>query len=140
MQLQNFLRSHGFLEKARELTPHLPTAQFLSERHLILYSLFCLESEPIKKEFFWLLFDMYGPSWIPLPKDYHFSYWEGFSKFHNAIEKALHSDPAVTRLFVEARNGIVHQAATAMLGRYRLWQDQVAKHIRRLLCLTTESI
>lgn len=98
-------------------------AEFISPQHICLYSLFCKETDPMRKQFFWLLFDMIGPFWTPLPQAYHFAYWKGFESIQAQLTAQLNN--------IELNlPTLAHQAATIMLKNHHQWFKQIKETIR----------
>lgn len=61
----------------------------VDERQLIRYLLYLFEegssNSEIESKLLWNLFDMYGPSWSPLPDKYHFDFWNAFAILRGEI-------------------------------------------------------
>lgn len=111
-----------FLQKVREAIPISCVADFISINHLYLYSLYCMEKDPLRKQFFWNLFDMIGPFWTPLPKEYHFSYWKGFESIHAEFSDYLVGE----NIDLEYK---AHEVACHMLERHHHWTAKVMRTI-----------
>jgi len=95
-------------------------ADYISQHHVQQYGFFLLEkisrgSTPTS-EFFFQLFDMYGPVWSPMPDDYHFNYWETFEKSRPQLESAL-SNPTVQELYERIRRALVCEVAALCESR-----------------------
>lgn len=108
-----------FLNKVKTAITFPEVARFISEHHLFLYSLYCKERHVLRRQFFWHLFDMIGPFWTPLPKEYHFAYWNAFEAIHDELSEALQD---IKDIDLE---GYAHQAAKAILQRYENWTAEV---------------
>ncbi len=118
----------SFLEMAKASIELRDVANFVSKSHVYLYALYCLEHQSLRKQFFWLLFDMIGPFWTPLPKDYHFAYWNGFLKIETEIKENVIAPREENAAYA------AHCAAELILNKYNGWARSIKSHVEDSTC------
>ncbi len=92
---------------------------------MTLYLLHLHCNVPLAKRFFWLIFDMMGPMWTPLPKSYHLSYWEAFGTI-----------PRHELDFPLDHISIAHFAAKRLIKHQHRWINDIGTIIGVEPCLT----
>jgi len=114
LEMERFLSNKMFLENIQNNCKIEDVSNFISENNLIHYLLYLLEKTISKNcketEFLFLLFDMYGPIWSPMPDEYHIDFLQAF----NANEKVLIKSNVFSKLsnyYIELRNVIIHKIA-----------------------------
>lgn len=132
--LKDLLPTDFLISKVRaNLTDH-QLKNYLNSIHIILYSLYKFaENDPgdILKEhyrqFFYLLYDMYGPIWTPMPKYFHLGYWNAFESVSNyftpiKLASAYH-------FYLQNCSTIIYQLAQHMVCKHQHWCDSIKKKI-----------
>lgn len=99
---------------------------FISRAHIIQYSLYLLERNEFGvsefSEFYYQIFDLYGPIWSPLPDDYHLSYLEVFEQYEPFIEDFLKTK-SINETYKNIRFSIIRTIA-ALMDKRRIHQQQ----------------
>lgn len=126
LELINLLSQNIYLNQVKSacLIPDVAN-KWINHNHLVQYSLYKLEEIHFGKgkvsEFLQLLFDMYGPSWSPLPDSYHLSYLDAFSKVNEAMN-SFFSNEFVKKTYLCIRDQLLQQII--YLFKKRRFQQQ----------------
>ncbi|OGZ97179.1 MAG: hypothetical protein A2676_04205 [Candidatus Sungbacteria bacterium RIFCSPHIGHO2_01_FULL_51_22] len=123
-ELQKVLSHHKLLERVRGRCAVRPVKTFIDSRHVIRYLLWHLEKkrhdQSASAEFLWLLWDMYGPIWSPLPDAYHRDYWKGFEGLDEDIERIPEYNQ-LCKAYAANRRIILFRVAHVCTERRRAW-------------------
>ena len=103
----------------------------MSEDHLARYMMYCIEKclvkEKVYTEFLWQLFDMYGPSWTPMPRNWHLDFYAAFEKSSQKIEQSIKND--LLKEYSKLRKRIFYKLSSICEKRRRLWLSGINTEI-----------
>jgi hypothetical protein len=92
-KIKKVINKNGLLEQIKKEFKIKDLRDFISIKHLIRYYFYVFEKElkidEKSTEFLWLVQDMYGPLWLPLPIEYHLEFMrvlENFKTFRKVPE------------------------------------------------------
>lgn len=122
--VRKIISHYDLLSELRSNLSVMAVDKFMSSDHLVRYLLFSFEESPRAREFLWLLFDMYGPIWSPLPDSYHLDFWDGFT----AIQDYCISLPEYASLkkeYQKRRRFILNHIAGLCLERQTVWHKTI---------------
>jgi hypothetical protein len=113
-EMEKFLSNKILLANIQKNCEIEDVSNFISENNLIHYLLYLLEKDisanSKETEFLFLLFDMYGPIWSPMPDEYHIDFLQAYK----ANEKLFIKSNGFSKLlgyYIESRDVIIHKIA-----------------------------
>lgn len=90
--LNKVINENNLLEKLIENLEENQVKQYVSNNDIIRYLLKYLDEKEYGKnkiaDFLDQVFELYAPSWSPMPVIFHLDYWNGFSKIQKDIDEA----------------------------------------------------
>lgn len=82
--LLEYIENHKILDKIKSLVKNKSLRDYLNSQHIMYYLLYLLEKniwdDEVIREFYYQIFDMYGPIRTPLPDRFHLKYVQIFEE------------------------------------------------------------
>ena len=72
------------------------------------------------------VFELYAPSWSPMPVIYHLDYWNGFEKILNEIDDLCLK---IVEDYKKQRFAIIKLALSSLEQNYILWKENIDKEL-----------
>lgn len=89
--LNNLINQNNLLEKLKQNLEEKQVKQYVSNKDIIRYLLKYIDEKIYGKnkfaDFLDQVFELYAPSWSPMPVIFHLDYWNGFEKIQSDIDK-----------------------------------------------------
>ncbi len=131
-----FIENKGLLQilNSKLKIKGLIESKVIDTNEIVRYLLYIFEEDLSisveNTELLWNLFDMFGPSWSPLPKDYHFDFWEGFSHFKQEITP-LPEFKSLNKDYKKYRKSLLKEIMYICNKRYKKWQSNIKNIINK---------
>ncbi len=91
--LNNLINQNNLLEKLKQNLEEKQVKQYVSNKDIIRYLLKYIDEKIYGKnkfaDFLDQVFELYAPSWSPMPVIFHLDYWNGFEKIKSDIDKII---------------------------------------------------
>jgi hypothetical protein len=72
------------------------------------------------------VFELYAPSWSPMPVIYHLDYWNGFEKILKEIDKLCLK---IEDDYKKYRFTVIKESLNSLLNNYKLWKEDIDKKL-----------
>ncbi len=123
--LDEMMRQHNLLSQVKGTSQIKPVADYIDFYHLQQFFVYLLErianKDPKIIEFYYQLFDMYGPIWSPLPDEYHLDFLQTFISNEQKFTSLINGD--IMSKYLLARKSLITNVAELCLSRYKtFWQ------------------
>lgn len=132
--LQKSLVTGGLVERVRSRCTLRPVRSYIDASQVVRYALWHFENAhsgwSASSEFLWLMWDMYGPIWSPLPDAYHRDFWKGF-KGLDADIKRLPEYARLSKGYAAQRRAILSSALRSCDERQRDWLKNINALLQR---------
>lgn len=130
--LERLIKKYRLLEQVRSQCKLRQVSTFIGQNHVTRYLLWRLEIElsgrNISSEFLWLLWDMYGPIWSPLPDSYHLDFWYGFTGLDKTTERIAESRSLLLE-YSRYRQAIFFSVARSCIKRRQSWLKSIKNNM-----------
>lgn len=124
-ELQSLLTHSDASERINNALPMEQLREYNQLSHLTRFSLYLLEERELLRDFWLQLFEMYAPSWSPLPVDFHL----GFTGAYHAQEDWLRARLQPLRAaYGEAADRLLEETAFQLSERHNQYWQAYSKH------------
>lgn len=134
-KVEDFVRTNKITEKIRKNIKTKDVSKFINDEIFIRYILYLLEKNSSKdkdtKELMWNLFDMYGPSWSPMPPSYHLDFWNGLKNMEGEIE-AMDDFKIIQTGYSKNRKYILSEITKIVYEKHKIWKNKINRLIKKI--------
>lgn len=126
--LNNIIDSENILEILRENLEEEQVKKYVSNNDIIRYLLKYIDEKLYGKnkisDFLDQVFELYAPSWSPMPVIFHLDYWNGFDKIQKNIDKICKE---ISDSYSKYRYSIIEQILNALEENNKTWKADIDK-------------
>jgi hypothetical protein len=131
--LEEFIEKHKLLEVTRQGSKIKQVQDYIDKNLIIQYLIYyfekTLKKDDLTLEFTWLLFDMYGPIWSPMPIRFHFDFWDTFENLKKRLDRIKIND--ILKQYAKDRAVIIKTLAFICVNRRKNWEKDINKLINK---------
>lgn len=129
--LESVSLNHQLLFELRHALNIDQLKTFFNEEHVLRHAIWQLElahGNPDFAEFLFQAFDMYGPSWSPMPTDFHFDFWNA-AKVLEGVLRAAPEYEILSAAYKAAREPLIKQIADIFQERRESWVERMKQQV-----------
>lgn len=130
--LNNQINSNNLLKKLKESLEEEQVKKYVTNNDIIRYLLKYLDEKIYGKnklaDFLDQVYELYAPSWSPMPVIFHLDYWDGFSKIQNEIEEVSNK---VLENYTKCRLSIIREILDSLEENNKKWKEDVKNEYNR---------
>lgn len=130
-KINNLINKNNLLEKLKENLEEKQVKQYVTNNDVIRYLLKYIDEKIYGKnkvaDFLDQVFELYAPSWSPMPVIFHLDYWNGFSKIQKDIDCLSSS---ILDVYKEYRLLIIKEILDSLEENYKSWQKAIKNNIK----------
>ena len=124
--LNEKISKNSILNKLKENLEENQVREYVSNNDIIRYLLKYLDEKVYGKnrisDFFDQVFELYAPSWSPMPVIFHLDYWNGFSKIQKDIENIASE---ILEDYKTYRLSILREAIESLEMNNKIWKEKI---------------
>lgn len=126
--LNEKILKNNILNKLKENLEESQVREYVSNNDIIRYLLKYLDEKVYGKnkisDFFDQVFELYAPSWSPMPVIFHLDYWNGFSKIQEEIENIACETLEDYKIY---RLSILREAIESLEINNKVWKEKIER-------------
>ncbi len=128
--LNKLINENNLLEKLKENLVEEQVKKYVTNNDIIRYLLKYMDEKEYGKnkiaDFLDQVFELYAPSWSPMPVIFHLDYWKGFSKIQEDIDKLSNK---IIKNYKQYRLLITKEILNSLETNNRIWKEDIRKII-----------
>lgn len=128
--LNKLINEKNLLEILKENLEENQVKEYVSNNDIIRYLLKYLDEKIYGKnkiaDFLDQVFELYAPSWSPMPVIFHLDYWNGFDKILEELEKV---SLELVEDYKKNRYEIVNEILETLEENNELWKEKIKMHM-----------
>lgn len=105
--------------------------EYIDADHIIRFIIYNIEkrlNNNVYAEFLWQLFDMYGPSWSPMPKEWHLDFYDAFERSSKEVSSII--DSRILMDYKKIRSILFYGISSVCETRRKAWLNNMRKEIK----------
>lgn len=126
--LNNLINQNNLLEKLKQNLEEKQVKQYVSNKDIIRYLLKYIDEKIYGKnkfaDFLDQVFELYAPSWSPMPVIFHLDYWNGFSKIQKEIDNITNE---IIDSYKKYRLLIIKEILDSLEINNKIWKENISK-------------
>lgn len=126
--LNKLINKNNLLEKLKENLEEKQVKQYVSNKDIIRYLLKYIDEKIYGKnkfaDFLDQVFELYAPSWSPMPVIFHLDYWNGFSKIQKEIDNITNE---IIDSYKKYRLLIIKEILDSLEINNKIWKENISK-------------
>lgn len=126
--LNKLINKNNLLEKLKENLEEKQVKQYVSNKDNIRYLLKYIDEKIYGKnkfaDFLDQVFELYAPSWSPMPVIFHLDYWNGFSKIQKEIDNITNE---IIDSYKKYRLLIIKEILDSLEINNQIWKENISK-------------
>lgn len=128
--LNKLINSNNTLEKLKGNLAEEQVKKYVTNNDIIRCLLKTLDEKIYGKnkiaDFLDQVFELYAPSWSPMPVIFHLDYWNGFSKIQNEIENLSEQ---ISEDYKKYRLSIIKEILESLEENNKMWKENIKKYL-----------
>ena len=133
LELIKIIRNNNLLEDLISSLTEVQVKNFVSNNDIIRFMLKHLDQKIYGNnkfaDFLDQVFELYAPSWSPMPVIYHLDYWNGFEKIVDKINIVCSK---VEKKYMNYRFSVINQIIESLEMNKRKWEKNIEKELKLL--------
>lgn len=126
--LNKLINENSLLEILKENLEENQVKKYVTNNDIIRYLLKYLDEKMYGKnkiaDFLDQVFELYAPSWSPMPVIFHLDYWNGFSKIQKEIDNVGNE---IANKYKKYRLLIIKQILESLEMNNKIWKENISK-------------
>ena len=129
-KLNKLIDTNDVLSKLKNSLEEEQVKKYVSNKDIIRYIFKYLDEKLYGKnkysDYLDQVFELYAPSWSPMPVIYHLDYWNGFEKILKEIDNICLK---IEEDYKKLRFAIIKLSLDSLLDNYNLWKEDIDKEL-----------
>lgn len=130
-ELERIIIKNNLLDKLKENLEEEQVKRYVTNNDIIRFFIKYLDEKIYGKnkyaDFLDQVFELYAPSWSPMPTKFHLDYWNGFGKIKEDIERACIE---ISKEYKKYRLSIIKYALEKLEENKKEWESDINENYR----------